>query len=235
MKYTEICNDKWLFIWVGLLLFAVIAQCMLFMSKAWKHGMEIGLKQSQLKKGLKTGITISIMPTLPVLLVLFSLTPLLGIPLPWLRLSVIGSAYYETYAATTALSCLGETFQINGYSANGWIAALWVNDDWMEGVCILWSAFAINRFRCFMKKQKRFNIKLDSGSWKRMPGRCYGLCTVSYGFSAMSTKGVVFCISFAVGAFLMLVANKVEKAKWLTDYIMTISMLAAMAAACVIF
>lgn len=49
MKYTEICNDKWLFIWVGLLLFAVIAQCMLFMSKAWKHGMEIGLKQSQLK------------------------------------------------------------------------------------------------------------------------------------------------------------------------------------------
>ena len=53
MKYTEICNDKWLFIWVGLLLFAVIAQCMLFMSKAWKHGMEIGLKQSQLKKGFK--------------------------------------------------------------------------------------------------------------------------------------------------------------------------------------
>ena len=184
MKYTEICNDKWLFIWVGLLLFAVIAQCMLFMSKAWKHGMEIGLKQSQLKKGLKTGITISIMPTLPVLLVLFSLTPLLGIPLPWLRLSVIGSAYYETYAATTALSCLGETFQINGYSANGWIAALWV---------------------------------------------------MTIGFSAMSTKGVVFCISFAVGALLMLVSNKVEKAKWLTDYIMTISMLAAMAAACVIF
>ena len=51
----------------------------------------------------------------------------------------------------------------------------------------------------------------------------------------MSTKGVVFCISFAVGAFLMLVANKVEKAKWLTDYIMTISMLAAIAAACDIF
>ena len=157
MKYTEICNDKWLFIWVGLLLFAVIAQCMLFMSKAWKHGMEIGLKQSQLKKGLKTGITISIMPTLPVLLVLFSLTPLLGIPLPWLRLSVIGSAYYETYAATTALSCLGETFQINGYSANGWIAALWVMTIG-GSVCILWSAFAIKPIS------------------KRMPGRCYGLC-----------------------------------------------------------
>ena len=159
MKYTEICNDKWLFIWVGLLLFAVIAQCMLFMSKAWKHGMEIGLKQSQLKKGLKTGITISIMPTLPVLLVLFSLTPLLGIPRPWLRLSVIGSAYYETYAATTALSCLGETFQINGYSANGWIAALWVMTIG-GSVCILWSAFAIKPISMLYEKAEKINIKL---------------------------------------------------------------------------
>ena len=220
MKYTEICNDKWLFIWVGLLLFAVIAQCMLFMRKAWKHGMEIGLKQSQLKKGLKTGITISIMPTLPVLLVLFSLTPLLGIPLPWLRLSVIGSAYYETYAATTALSCLGETFQINGYRGS---------------VCILWSAFAIKPISMLYEKAEKINIKLVLAVGSGCLVGVMAYVSVSYGFSAMSTKGVVFCISFAVGALLMLVSNKVEKAKWLTDYIMTISMLAAMAAACVIF
>ena len=42
-------------------------------------------------------------------------------------------------------------------------------------------------------------------------------------------------VGYGTGALLMLVSNKVEKAKWLTDYIMTISMLAAMAAACVIF
>ena len=140
MKYTEICNDKWLFIWVGLLLFAIIAQCMLFMSKAWKHGMEIGLKQSQLKKGLKTGITISIMPTLPVLLVLFSLTPLLGIPLPWLRLSVIGSAYYETYAATTAF-VPGRDIPDQRVQREWMDRGLVGNDDWrkrmyfMVGIC----------------------------------------------------------------------------------------------------
>lgn len=86
-----------------------------------------------------------------------------------------------------------------------------------------------------MKKQKRSILNLF---WQLEAGCLVGVMayvSVSYGFSAMSTKGVVFCISFAVGAFLMLVANKVEKAKWLTDYIMTISMLAAMAAACVIF
>ena len=49
--------------------------------------------------------------------------------------------------------------------------------------------------------------------------------SVSYGFSAMSTKGVVFCISFAVGALLVWIHNKRPKAKWLSDYLMTISML----------
>lgn len=126
MVYTEICNAVWMYLWVGALLLAVILQCLVFMKKAWKHALELGLRPEQIKKGLTTGITISIMPTLPVLLVLLSLMPLLGVPLPWLRLSIIGSAYYETYAATTALECVGETMKLNEYSAVGWVAAAWV-------------------------------------------------------------------------------------------------------------
>ena len=117
MLYTKICNAIWMYLWVGALLLAVIVQCLIFMKKAWKHALELGLQPTQIKKGLTTGITISIMPTLPVLLVLLSLMPLLGVPLPWLRLSIIGSAYYETYAATTALECVGETLKLNDYSA----------------------------------------------------------------------------------------------------------------------
>lgn len=59
--------------------------------------------------------------------------------------------------------------------------------------------------------------------------------SVSYGFSAMSTKGVVFCISFAVGALLVYLYNKKPKFKKLSDYVMTISMVVAMVAACFIF
>lgn len=78
MVYTEICNAVWMYLWVGALLLAVILQCLVFMKKAWKHALELGLRPEQIKKGLTTGITISIMPTLPVLLVLLSLMPLLG-------------------------------------------------------------------------------------------------------------------------------------------------------------
>lgn len=107
MSYTQICNAPWMFVWVTILLIAVVFQCLIYMKRAWKHALSLGLEQDQIKKGLTTGITISILPTLPVLLVLISLMPLLGKPLPWLRLSIIGSAYYETYAASTALECVG--------------------------------------------------------------------------------------------------------------------------------
>ena len=63
----------------------------------------------------------------------------------------------QPYAATTALSCLGETFQINGYSANGWIAALWVMTIG-GSVCILWSAFAIKPISMLYEKAEKINI-----------------------------------------------------------------------------
>lgn len=59
--------------------------------------------------------------------------------------------------------------------------------------------------------------------------------SVSYGFSEMSTKGIVFSISFAAGAVLVFLHHKISSLQWLSDYIMTISMVIAMVAACIIF
>lgn len=234
MSYTDICNDKWIFFWVGLLLLSVIVQCVIYMRVAWKHGRKIGLAPKQLKKGLTTGILISIMPTLPVLLVLFSLMPLLGIPLPWLRLSVIGSAYYETYAASTALSCIGEVFEVGAYSAEGWISALWVMTAG-GAICILWSALAIKPISMVYEKAEKMDINLVLALGSGCLAGIMAYVSVSYGFSAITTKGVVFGISFAVGALLVVLKNKIPACKGISDFIMTISMVAAMAAACLLF
>lgn len=234
MIYTEICNALWMWLWVGALLLAVIVQCLIYMKVAWKHALDIGLAPAQIKKGLTTGITVSIMPTLPVLLVLLSLMPLLGTPLPWLRLSIIGSAYYETYAASTALECVGEAFEVNGYSAAGWIAAAWVMTVG-GSACVLWSSLAIKPISMIYEKAEKFDLKLVLTIGSGCLAGVMAYVSVSYGFSAMSTKGVVFCISFAVGALLVFLHNKMPKAKWMSDYLMTISMLVAMIAACIIF
>lgn len=234
MSYTEICNTTWMFVWVGLLLLAVILQCIVFMRSAWKHALELGLKPTQIKKGLTTGISISIMPTLPVLLVLLSLMPLLGIPLPWLRLSIIGSAYYETYAASTALQCVGESLELNGYSVNGWIAAAWVMTVG-GSACVLWSSLAIKPISMIYEKAEKVDMRLVLAIGSGCLAGVMAYVSVSYGFSAMPTKGGVFLISFAVGALLVYLYNKKPNLKWLSDYLMTISMLIAMVAACIIF
>ena len=234
MLYTEICNQPWLIVWVFVILTAVIVQCVVFMKRAWKHGLETGLKPEQMKKGLKTGIVISIMPTLPVLIVLFSLTPLLGVPLPWLRLSVIGSAYYETYAASTALSCIGETLELNAYSAEGWISALWVMTVG-GSVCILWSSLAIKPISMLYERAGQINIRLVLAIGSGCLAGIMGYVSVAYGLSAPSTKGVVFGISFLIGGIMSLLIKKVPKASRMSDYIMTLSMIGAMAAACFLF
>ena len=58
-----------MYIWVGVLLIAVIVQCLIFMKKAWTRARGLGLSNQQIRKGLTTGVTISIVPTLPVLVV----------------------------------------------------------------------------------------------------------------------------------------------------------------------
>lgn len=234
MVYTEICNTIWMFLWVGLLLLAVVLQCLVFMKKAWNHGKEIGLKPAQMKKGLTTGISVSIMPTLPVLMVLLSLMPLLGIPLPWLRLSIIGSAYYETYAASTALGCLGETLQVNGYSVDGWVAAAWVMTVG-GSASVLWSSLATKPISMIYERAEKVDMRLVLSIGSGCLAGVMAYVSVSYGFSAISTKGIVFCISFATGALLVYIHNRRPKAKWMSDYLMTISMLVAMIAACIIF
>ena len=139
---SDIFNAPWLYCSVLFLILCVLTQSIVFMRRAWKRALGLGITEAQLKKTLMSGITISIMPTLPVLIVFLSLTPLLGSPLPWLRLSIIGSAHYETYAASTAMQSLGEELIPNGYTIKGWVAAAWVMTVG-GSACVLWSSLAI--------------------------------------------------------------------------------------------
>ena len=85
------------------------------------------------------------------------------------------------------------------------------------------------------EKAEKIDLKLVLAIGSGCLSGVMAYVSVAYGFSAMSTNGVVFLISFAVGALLVLLYNKREKLKWLGDYVMAISMLVGMVAACLIF
>ena len=223
-----------MFIYVGALLIAVIIQCLIFMRRAKKNALELGLTNQDIRKGITTGVSISILPTIPVLLVFLSLVPLLGTPLIWLRLSIIGSAHYEAYAASVAVSAVGEELVLNGYTINGWVAAAWIMTIG-GSACVLWSSLAIKPISKMYEKANSIDMGLVLALGTGCLVGIMAFVSVAYGFSAMSTKGVVFLISFAVGAIIVVIYNKLPKLKWLSDYCMAISMIVAMVAACFIF
>lgn len=233
--YSAQYNVPWCFVWVSVLLVAVLVQSLIFMKKAWQHGLSIGLSEVQLRKGLTTGLTISIMPTLPVLIVFLSLMPLLGSPLSWLRLSVVGSAHYETYAASTAMQSLGQELVPGGYSLNGWIAAAWVMTVG-GSASVLWSALMIKPISTlYQKAEKFFNMDVITTIGAGFLAGIMAFVSVVYGLSAIDTKGVIFGISFICGGIIVFIYKKYPNLKWMSDYLMAISMIIAMGFACLIF
>ncbi len=103
-------NSPILFILSGIVIAAVLAQSVFFLVKAWKRGREIGMTPRKLKKIAVTAAIFTIAPAVAIVIGVITLSKDLGVPLPWLRLSVVGSLSYETIAATNAENAMGLTF-----------------------------------------------------------------------------------------------------------------------------
>ena len=102
-------NHPVLFIIVGLLIAVVLGQSIFFLVKALKRSKELGMDQIKIKKTMKTAAIFTIAPAVAIVISVITLSKKLGLPMPWLRLSVIGSMSYETIAANNALSAMGQS------------------------------------------------------------------------------------------------------------------------------
>ncbi len=102
-------NHPVLFILAGILIAVVIAQSVFFLVKALKRSKAIGMDQAKIRKTIKTAAIFTVAPAVAIVISVITLSKKLGLPLPWLRLSVIGSMSYETVAANNALSAMGQS------------------------------------------------------------------------------------------------------------------------------
>jgi hypothetical protein len=78
-----------------------------FLVRAWKRGLALGMPRETMMKAVRSSAIFSVVPTLPIIIALVTMVKGLGIPVPWIRLSVIGSAAYELIAADTAAKSMG--------------------------------------------------------------------------------------------------------------------------------
>ncbi len=100
-------NHPVLFLIAGILIAAVLAQSVYFLVKALRRSRELGMNQAKIKKTITAAAVFTIAPAVAIVVSVAILSKKLGLPLPWLRLSVVGSMSYETIAANNALSAMG--------------------------------------------------------------------------------------------------------------------------------
>ena len=100
-------NGTFLYLIAICVIVFVLAQSIFFLIRAYRRGKEIGIATEKLKKTVVSTAVFTIAPAVSILLGIVTLSKFLGIPLPWIRMSVIGAITYELPAATSTANALG--------------------------------------------------------------------------------------------------------------------------------
>lgn len=137
--YLSIANSPIMFLVCSIVIVYVVGQSLFFMRRAWKHGKEIGLSVETMKSTITGSALFSVIPSIPILIILVMLMSVLGNYFPWLRLSVIGSSSYENVAANIA----ARSFGLLSYTDAGYDSSIFLSTMWAMSICILYEPLLV--------------------------------------------------------------------------------------------
>lgn len=248
MSILEKLSSAPMYIICGSIIGFVALLCVVFMVRAYRAGKAIGMDTAKMKRVIVSSATFSVLPSVGILLGVIALSGSLGIPWPWLRLSVIGALHYETQVAQGAAEQVGMEKLSGEYMTASGFATIAL----LMSVCIMWGMILSVLFN------RKYTSKLSgrAGSGKAagtgfgdtaMSAMFIGLVSAyigSYIGSFASSKGlftfggdwtplVVVAVSGAVMALFIWLAKK-PKFAFVENFSVALSMLCGMTAAVVI-
>lgn len=232
-------NSPVLFAIAGVIIAGVLAQSVYFLVKAWRHGLEIGMDKARLKRVAASAGVFTVAPAVAIVIGVITLAKDLGVPLPWLRLSVLGSLTYETVAASNAESAMGFTLgQAADLSAKQYVTIAYVMTiSIMVGIWLtpLIGKKIQNGIISIENRDKKwgdiFTASMFTGMISAFLG--YVFCDVTNVFRG-DMRGLIPPLVMAVSAAVMGCAGLlVKKTGWrvISDYALPVSLVAGMASA----
>lgn len=229
MKFSV--NSTFLYAIAVCVIVFVLAQSAFFLVRAYRRGKELGISTQKLKKTIISTAVFTIAPAISILIGVITLAKFLGIPLPWIRMSVIGALTYELPAATSTANALGislaETItDPKTYSAIAWVMTLGI----MPSIILP---------PILMKKIQGGIVKLKNkdSKWSDifMSSLFLGMISAFLGMVFADIRsgleGWIPIFVLLVSALLMAVCGLLIKKlnwKWLETYALAISMVGAM-------
>lgn len=236
MKFSV--NHPILFVLVGAIIALVLAQSAYFLIKAMRRAKELGISASTVKKTISSAAVFTIAPAVAILVGVVVLSKSLGVALPWLRLSVIGSITYENVAAQNALTAAGLSGSTTITDPSIFVTVLWVMTIGIAAgivfVPFLTKKIQGGMMKMGMKDKKWgeiFNNAMFLGMISAFLG--YVFCDVGNVITG-DTSGLIPVCVMAVSALVMAICGLFSiklKARWMEDYALPMSLVIGMASA----
>ena len=231
-------NAPIIYVIVGAIIALVLAQSIFFLVRALKRAKQLGISSSTLKKTVSSAAIFTIAPAVAVLIGVVALSKSLGVALPWLRLSVIGSITYETVAAGNALEAAGMSAGTTVTDPSIFITIAWVMTVGIAAG-LVFVPFVTKKLQSGLSnvsmKDKKWGEIFNNAMFLGMISAFLGYVFCDVGLIVRGdTSGLIPVCVMAVSAVVMaacgLVATK-AKIRWLTDYALPLSLVIGMASA----
>lgn len=230
-------NSAFLYVIAALVIVFVLAQSVFFLIRSYRRGKELGIGVEKLKKTIISTSVFTIAPAVSILLGVVTLSKFLGIPLPWIRMSVIGAITYELPAATSTANALGISLSEmitdpKVYSAIAWVMTLGIMPS------IILPPILMKKIQGGMVKLKNRDSKWgDLFMTSMFLGMISAFLGMVFADVRKGLSGWIPIFVLLVSAALMGVCGLLIKKKnmqWLETYAMSISMIGAMIFAVII-
>lgn len=224
-SYLEVANKPAFWIIAIIMIAVVIIQAVIFMRKAFKISRSIGVTEDQVKTTIRASIITSIGPSFAILIGLVALISLIGSPMSYMRLGVIGAVMFETLCVDAGAEAVGVMANTPEFDLYAFSNVMWV----MCVASIGW--LLITAF--LTPKLETVRAKLVGGKDYLLPILSTGAVLGAFGYQV--SKFVVNLgpgtVAVLVSGFVMILINKISDKtgkKWLKEWALSFSMIAGM-------
>ncbi|MGH9349786.1 MAG: DUF5058 family protein [Vicinamibacterales bacterium] len=225
-NYREVANDPILWLTAVPLVAMVAVQAVLICRRAVIARPLVQMSGTEVRLALRAGAISAIGPAVAVFIVMLGMIAVVGGPMTWLRLSVIGAAPTELTAATMGATAMGVELGSERYDAAAFAASAWVMT--LNGMG--WLLFA----GLFTHRLHALRHKVAGGNTALMGhiGGAAMLGTMAYltGGHLLAGGGRLVA-AIAAGVAMAVLVKVVDRVPALREYSLGIAMIVGMFAA----
>lgn len=205
----------------------IMAFSMVYLLKARKRALEMGITKKEINDIIKSSLIFSIVPSLSIVIGLVALAASLGTIWAWWRLSVIGSLSFETQIASSLAPVLGyaNTTELMN-NATG---------EQFGVVMILMSVGMLSGFLILIPFGKKLMTSVDKtkggNGWSNVLSGCFMLTLLAVYVPVLLISDTIQALVMITGLIVAIVMGIVAKKPgwtWVNNFIMAGSMILGM-------